>query len=78
MTIGDWIKEESDIARAEGISIGRDEGISIGRDEGISIGRDEGISIGINEVARNMKDRDFSIEDICGATGLSEEEVRKL
>ncbi len=40
--------------------------------------RKEGIEEGIVEVAKNMLDKNMSIEDICEITGLSKEEINKL
>lgn len=65
--------------RAEGIAKGRAEG----REEGIAVGRAEGMEEGIKEgekkkqleIARTMRDRNFSFEDIESITGITEKEL---
>ena len=68
--------------KAEGIEIGKAEGIEIGKAEGIEIGKTEGIEIGkaegILQTAKNLKNMGFSSYDIQKATGLTEEDIRKL
>ncbi len=53
-----------------------------GRDDGIKIGRKEGRSEGRYEekltIAKNMLNRNMSIEDIMAFTGLSKEEILSL
>ena len=58
--------------------IGFAKGIAIGRNEGIAIGEQRGIIIGTEQMARNMLNRGFSVQDTADITGLSEEQVRAL
>ena len=78
--------QQQEIGFAKGLAIGeqrgRNEGIAIGEQRGIAIGeqrgRDEGIIIGTEQMARNMLNRGFSVQDTADITGLSEEQVRAL
>lgn len=60
--------------RAEGIEQGRAEG----RAEGIEQGRAEGELEKSKTIARKMKDKGFSVNEIVDMTGLSAEEIGKL
>ena len=64
------IKNSLDTARREGV----DEGIEIGRAEG----RVEGEQSKAIDIAKNLKLMGFSIADIMKATGLSEDDIKKL
>jgi predicted transposase/invertase (TIGR01784 family) len=68
--------------RAEGVEQGRAEGIEKGLAEGIEKGLAEGMEKGRAETtmdnARNFKDLGVSLDVIAKATGLTEEEIRKL
>ena len=46
--------------------------------KGIKIGREEGRAEGIMLTAKNLKSMGFSIADIMKATGLSEDDIKKL
>lgn len=65
--------------RAEGIAEGRAAGIAEGRAAGIVEGRAEGIAEGERkkqlEIARAMRDKNFSFEDITAVTGITAEEL---
>ena len=54
--------------------IGFAKGLAIGEQRG----RDEGIIIGTEQMARNMLNRGFSVQDTADITGLSEEQVQAL
>lgn len=54
------------------------EAINKGREEGREEGLEEGIKQGTLETAKKFKDLGVSIETICNATGLSEEELLRL
>jgi hypothetical protein len=58
------------------------EGIEIGEARGIAIGVDKGIAIGVDkekvEIARNMKQKGYSTQDIADLTGLSFAEIERL
>lgn len=47
-------------------------------EEGISEGIEQGSSDTKKEIVRNMKEKNFSIEDIKELTGLSIEEIEKI
>ena len=61
---------------------GRDEGLKEGKEEGLREGKKEGLKQGKKkremEIARNMKGKNYPIEDIIDMTGLSAEEIAKL
>lgn len=61
---------------------GRDEGLREGKEEGLREGKKEGLKEGKKkremEIARNMKGKNYPIEDIIDMTGLSAEEIAKL
>lgn len=58
--------------------VGHDEGLREGRKEGMAQGKAEGRAEGIKSVARGMLKIGISIDQIIMATGLSEEEIKKL
>ena len=68
--------------RAEGMAQGRAEGMAQGRAEGMAQGRAEGIATGERamsmQIARRMKEKGMSEDDICQLTGLSSEDFRNL
>ena len=64
------IKNSLDTAKREGVA----EGIEIGREEG----RAEGEQSKAIDIAKNLKSMGFSIADIMNATGLSEDDIKKL
>ena len=61
---------------------GFDEGFDIGREQGIDIGREQGIDIGEKrqsiEIAKRMKAKGISADDISDLTGLSIKEIEKI
>ena len=61
---------------------GRDEGLKEGKEEGLREGKKEGLKEGKKkremEIARNMKGKNYPIEDIIDMTGLTAEEIAKL
>ena len=61
---------------------GRDEGLREGKEEGLREGKKEGLKEGKKkremEIARNMKGKNYPIEDIIDMTGLTAEEIAKL
>lgn len=69
-------------AENKGILRGRAEGLEEGRAEGLEIGLEKGREKGREEeklqIARNMKKRGISLEDIMQFTGLSLKEVEGL
>ena len=68
--------------RAEGLEAGRAEGLEAGRAEGLEAGRAEGLEAGraegILSIARKMKARGKSIEEIAEMTDLTVEEIEAL
>ena len=72
-------REECEAIREEdGYMRGLDEGIIKGRKEGRKAGLDEGRSEEQIKIARNMKEMGMEEEIISRASGLTEEQVRKL
>ncbi len=79
----DCIFSSQEEARFEGMAKGLAEGRAEGREEGIAVGRAEGMEEGIKEgekkkqleIARTMRDRNFSFEDIESITGITEKEL---
>ncbi|MDE5889792.1 MAG: hypothetical protein K2H10_02125, partial [Bacteroidales bacterium] len=63
---------------ATGIRIGREEGREEGRKEGIEIGRTEGESHAKLEIARTMKARGMSDNEIAEITGISIDDIRGI
>ena len=57
----------------KGLAKGMKKGLEQGREEGLAQGREEGKL----EVARAMLQKGMDIKDVCGITGLSEEEIKK-
>jgi predicted transposase/invertase (TIGR01784 family) len=61
---------------------GKDEGLKEGKEEGLREGKEEGLKEGKKkreiEIARNMKGKNYPIEDIIDMTGLSAEEIAEL
>ena len=45
---------------------------------GYSKGKEDGIKEGINEIAKKMKEKNKTIEEIIEITGLTQEEIEKL
>ncbi|BAE83790.1 Rpn family recombination-promoting nuclease/putative transposase [Desulfitobacterium hafniense] len=66
----------------KGLKKGREEGLKKGREEGLEKGREEGLEKGREEtkleVARNLLGLGIEMDKVAKATGLSEEEIRKL
>lgn len=71
-----------DSAKLEGLQEGREKGLQEGREKGLEEGREEGREEGEKikqlEIARKMKLKGFSTEDIIDVTGLSVENIEKL
>ncbi|MDE7127254.1 MAG: hypothetical protein K2O58_05100, partial [Bacteroidales bacterium] len=61
--------------RKEGIEIGRTEGLEKGRMEGRIEGRTEGESNAKLKIAKTMKARGMSDDEITEITGLSREDI---
>lgn len=64
--------------REVGLKEGREKGLQEGREKGREEGREEGEKIKQLEIARKMKLKGFSPEDIIDVTGLSVENIEKL
>ena len=68
--------------REEGMAKGREEGMAKGREEGMAKGREEGMAKGREEgilaVARKMKQKGRSVEEIADLTDLPKEEIERL
>ena len=68
--------------REEGLQKGREEGIKQGKEEGIKQGKEEGIKQGekqtLIEIAKKMKNKDWTVDEIIEFTGLSEEEIKNI
>lgn len=64
--------------RKEGILEGRKEGMLEGRKEGMLEGKREGKNEAQIEIAKNMLNKNFTIEQISELTGLSIEEINNL
>jgi predicted transposase/invertase (TIGR01784 family) len=60
--------------RAEGLAEGREEGRAEGREEGRAEGREEGILA----IARKMKQKGKTVEEIAELTDLTIEEIERL
>ena len=60
------VEEVKDLAREDGYEEGREEGRREGREEGH------------REIARNLKGKGMSPEDIAEVTGLTTEEIKAL
>ena len=77
-----WVEKRSrelaEHTRASEIYQAREEGIEQGRTEGIAEGEAAGRAAEKIEMARIMKDKDYSIAEISELTGLSVEEIEKL
>ena len=77
-----WIEKRSrelaEHTRASEIYQAREEGIEQGRNEGIAQGEASGRAAEKIEMARAMKNKDYSIAEISELTGLSVEEIEKL
>ena len=66
------------LGREEGIELGRKEGVELGREEGIEIGKEKGKEEANRAVARRMKEKGFSVQDIVAMTGLTSDEIESL
>ena len=68
--------------REEGMQKGREEGLQKGREEGMQKGKEEGIKQGekqtLIEIARKMKNKEHTIDEIVELTGLSEKEIKNI
>ena len=68
--------------REEGIRQGKEEGLQKGREEGMQKGKEEGIKQGekqtLIEIARKMKNKEHTIDEIVELTGLSEKEIKNI
>ena len=77
-----WVEKRSrelaEHTRATEICQAREEGIEQGRNEGIAQGEASGRAAEKIEMARAMKNKDYSVEEISELTGLSGEEIEKL
>ena len=77
-----WVEKRSrelaEHTRASEIYQAREEGIEQGRNEGIAQGEASGRAAEKIEMARAMKNKDYSVEEISELTGLSGEEIEKL
>nr|WP_225370024.1 Rpn family recombination-promoting nuclease/putative transposase [Methanobrevibacter arboriphilus] len=67
-----------DEGKKEGIGEGMEKGRKEGMEKGIEQGRKEGIEQNELNVAKRMKDFNFSFDDIVKITGLSLDEIEKL
>lgn len=67
-----------DTARAEGWEEGLEKGMAEGIQKGIQKGMEKGMAEGVAKVARNLKQKGFSVAEITDATGLTEEQIRGL
>jgi predicted transposase/invertase (TIGR01784 family) len=56
----------------------REEGIKIGEEKGIKIGEEKGMKKKAEETAKKLLGMGIEIEKISEATGLKEEEIKKL
>ena len=78
MTLEYIVKE----AKEEGLEQGRTEGIAEGKAEGLKQGRTEGEASGRAEreieMAKAMRLKNYSVDEISELTGLSAEEIEKL
>ena len=67
-------EEAMEMSRQDGYDLG----VEQGRTEGIAEGEASGRAAEKIEMARIMKDKDYSIAEISELTGLSVEEIEKL
>ena len=58
----------------EGLAIGEARGLAVG----VNKGKVEGKAEGKAEIARNMKQKGYSVKDIADLTGLSSAEIKQL
>lgn len=63
---------------ANGFSKGESVGFSKGESVGFSKGESVGFIAGVRKIAKNMKDKGFSVEEISETTGLSIAEINSL
>ena len=71
------IKREKEFAREEGYQEGHEGGLQEGIEKGIQIGREEGIQK-VYDIAKELKEKGLSEEEIEEITGLSKEEITNL
>ena len=82
------LEENSALATArekgteEGLRQGREEGLQRGREEGLQKGKEEGIRQGekqtLIEIAKKMKNKKWTVDEIIEYTGLGEEEIKNI
>ncbi len=53
-------------------------GFSKGESVGFSKGESVGFTAGVRKIAKNMKDKGFSVEEISETTGISIDEINSL
>ena len=79
-----YMSEEEDKKKIQNslLSEAKEEGISQGISQGYTSGINDGISKGVSKekvnIAKNMLNKNISIEDISDITGLSIEEIKKI
>ena len=86
MLRGITVEEYGEIMKKEGFEDGKAEGLEQGRSEGLAQGRNEGLAEGEAsgraaeklEMARAMKAKEYSVDEISELTGLPVEEINKL
>ena len=68
--------------KKQGIKEGKEQGIKEGKEQGIKEGKEQGIKEGKNEktmeIAKKMKSKKITIEEIEELTGLTPEEIEKI
>ena len=68
--------------REEGLQKGKEEGLQRGREEGLQKGKEEGIRQGekqtLIEIAKKMKNKKWTVDEIIEYTGLGEEEIKNI
>ena len=75
-----YMSEEEDKKKIQNslLSEAKEEGISQGIEQGYTSGINDGISKEKVSIAKNMLNKNMSMEDISDITGLSIEEINKL
>ncbi len=76
------VEDYGRVMKNEGLEQGRNEGLEQGRTEGLEQGRSEGEASGRAEreieMAKAMKDKKYSFDEISELTGLPLGEIEKL
>lgn len=78
MLRGITVEEYGEVMKKEGFEDGKAEGLEQGRSEGLAEGEASGRAAEKLEMARAMKAKEYSVDEISELTGLPVEEINKL